>query len=128
DQALVAKVQDGNDADGTSQTSSPVLAMRAQEARSAAAAGELSGADALEANGLAAAKGDGSRAQTAQEAQEGREAVNAGGGPRRTLPNLRPSEEILSRVAGGGSVDKVDGIESGDFTAINSKKWKFASF
>lgn len=127
-EALVAKTTDGSDADGSSVKSAPVLAMRAQEARSAATVGELSGADALEANGLAAAKGDGSRAQNAQKAQEGREAVNAGAGARSTLPNLRPSEETLSRVAGGGSVDKLDGIESGDFTAINSKKWKFASF
>ena len=129
DRALVARAQDGSAADGQSEKSSPVLAMRAQEARAASTAGELSGADALEANGLAAAaRGDGSREQRAQDAQEGREAVNAGAGARSTLPNLRPSEEILSRVAGGGSVDKVDGIESGDFTAINSKKWKFASF
>ncbi len=129
EQALLAKLTDGSNSEGTTSKSSPLLAMRAQEFRPETTVGELSGAEALEANGLAAAsRGDGSIKSRAQAAQEGREAVNAGSGQRSSLPNLRPSEDMLSRVVGGGSVDKLDGVESGDFTAINSKKWKFAGF
>lgn len=124
---LVARVEDGDSTEGSTSKASPLLAMRAQESRLESSLGERTGADALEANGLAAAKGSGAQDQRGQSAQEGREAVNAGMGARST-PNLRPSEDTLARVVGGGSVDRLDGIESGDFTAINSKKWKFASF
>ena len=44
------------------------------------------------------------------------------------VPDLRPSKELLSRVVGGGSVDKLDGVEAGDTTALNAKRWKYASF
>ena len=51
----------------------------------------------------------------------------------KTLPfgkplQLMPSEEVLSKVAGGGSVDKLDGVEDGDTTSLNSKQWKHALF
>jgi len=44
------------------------------------------------------------------------------------MPNLRPSQDLLSRVVGGGSVDKLDGVEDGETTALNTKRWKYASF
>ncbi|MCA9678351.1 MAG: TonB family protein, partial [Myxococcales bacterium] len=51
----------------------------------------------------------------------------AGGGAPRA-PNLRPTDEILERVAGGGSVDHVEDVDEGDENAFNSKRWVFASF
>ncbi len=45
-----------------------------------------------------------------------------------TVPDLRPSQDMLSRVVGGGSVDKLDGVESGETTALNAKRWKYATF
>jgi TonB family protein len=72
--------------------------------------------------------------------EEGQRARSGGGGeiaPRTTgeggeggvkQPELRPSEELLARAIGGGSVDHIEDAERGDFTALNSRKWKFAGF
>jgi TonB family protein len=54
-----------------------------------------------------------------------------GGGPRRPLSmaDLTPSEDALSRAIGrGGSVDAVRDAEEGETTALNARRWKFASF
>jgi TonB family protein len=58
----------------------------------------------------------------------GGEESKRGGGGTPSVPDLRPSEEMLARAVGGGSVDKLDGVESGEETALNSKQWKYASF
>lgn len=120
----------GTDSEGVGDrpNASPMLAMRSERFREAKTAGESTGEEALAANGLAAKKGDGTTDQEGQQAREGQEAVTAGSGASRSVPNLRPSEDMLTRAMGGGSVDKVDGVESGEITALNSKKWKFASF
>jgi len=44
------------------------------------------------------------------------------------VPNLRPSEDLLQKMVGGGSVDKLDDAEQGIETALNSRRWKYASF
>lgn len=123
-------VDEGPEAEGAAErpSESPLLAMRAQEFREESIVGEESGAEAVEANGLAMTKGNGSTDQASQKEREGQEEVSGQSGSSKSVPNLRPSEEILSRLAGGGSVDKVDGAETGEVTALNSKKWKFASF
>ncbi|HEY3356571.1 MAG TPA: energy transducer TonB [Polyangia bacterium] len=54
-----------------------------------------------------------------------------GGGPKRTLSltDLTPSEDALARAIGrGGSVDAVKDAEEGEFTALNARRWKYASF
>jgi TonB family protein len=107
-------------------TESPLLAMRAQTAREELTICEESGTDAVEANGLAAAKGNSSEAQKGREHREWQERASGPTGLHRR--SLQPSQEILSRLAGGGSVDRLDGVKSGEFTALSSKKWKFASF
>ncbi len=112
---------------GESQTESALLAMRELQFQARATEGELTGAEALAANGLAAKKGNGARTVVGQEAQEAQEASEGGAG-HSGVPNLRPSQDTLTRVVGGGSVDKLDGVESGEITALNTKKWKFASF
>lgn len=64
----------------------------------------------------------------AAEGNEKSTEEGTGNGEKRALPNLQPSEEVLERVAGGGSVDKLDGVEEGDTTSLNSKQWKHAVF
>ncbi len=125
-----AEVQDSVEAEGAAERSSesPLLAMRATQFREESSIGEESGADAVEEGGFAMTKGNGSVDQASQKEQEGQEEASGQTGSSQSVPNLRPSDEILSRLAGGGSVDKVDGAESGEITALNSKKWKFASF
>lgn len=111
-----------------SPSESPLLAMRAQEFQEESSIGEELGSDTIAANGLAMTKGSGSVDQRALKEREGQDEASRQSGSQAVLPNLRPSEEVISRLAGGGSVDKIDGAESGAFTALNSKKWKFASF
>lgn len=129
---VLEKLLDSKEAEGEgsgeSQAESALLAMRELQFRSRMTEGDLSGVDALAANGLAAKRGDGAKTVSGQEAQDAQEAAQGGGVGQTGVPNLRPSQDMLTRVVGGGSVDRLDGVESGDFTALNTKKWKFASF
>jgi TonB family protein len=43
-------------------------------------------------------------------------------------PMLVPSAEMLARSISSGTTDALRDIDEGDDTALNSKKWKFASF
>jgi TonB family protein len=52
----------------------------------------------------------------------------AGGGGGGPLPSLVPSERQIARAIGGGTQDSLKDVDEGDETALNSKKWKFASF
>ncbi len=57
-------------------------------------------------------------------------ALRPGGGGARggTGPSLMPSEEQLARAIGGGTQDHLADIDEGNETALNSKRWRFASF
>lgn len=48
--------------------------------------------------------------------------------PSPPLGALMPSEQQLARAIGGGTMDALKDVDDGDETALNSKKWKFASF
>jgi TonB family protein len=53
------------------------------------------------------------------------------GGPRLppgAAPALTPSQQQLARAIGSGTQDHLKDIDEGDETALNAKKWKFASF
>ncbi len=53
------------------------------------------------------------------------------GGPRvppGAAPALLPSQQQLARAIGSGTQDHLKDIDEGDETALNAKKWKFASF
>jgi TonB family protein len=43
-------------------------------------------------------------------------------------PALVPTEQQLARLIGGGTQDALKDIDDGEETALNSKKWRFASF
>jgi TonB family protein len=52
-----------------------------------------------------------------------------GGGARGGAgPSLTPTEEQLARAIGGGTQDALHDVDDGDETALNSKRWRFASF
>lgn len=78
--------------------------------------------------GVVPRKGEGAQREAARAASEARAGEGGGEGGRPLLPNLRPTEEVLERAVGGGSVDMVEGVEEGEITALNSKQWKFATF
>ena len=42
--------------------------------------------------------------------------------------NLKPSDDVLERVVGSGSVDHLEDVDNGDETALNSRRWVYASF
>jgi TonB family protein len=43
-------------------------------------------------------------------------------------PQLMPTSETLARALGGGTPDYLRDVDEGAETALNAKKWKFASF
>ncbi len=43
-------------------------------------------------------------------------------------PALSPSEQQLARAIGSGTQDHIKDLDDGDETALNAKRWKFASF
>jgi TonB family protein len=56
---------------------------------------------------------------------------SASGAPRvrpGAAPSLTPSQQQLARAIGSGTQDHLKDIDEGDETALNAKKWKFASF
>ncbi|HEX3760913.1 MAG TPA: energy transducer TonB [Kofleriaceae bacterium] len=92
--------------------------------------GSTSGADAkvASADGYQARKGDGALEQQRHERSEiPRGQAGAGGGVP-DVPNLKPTEEVLERALGGGSVDHLEDVENGDETSLSAKRWVYASF
>jgi len=79
------------------------------------------------AEGVLQRSGQGQRISTRTTTPQG-DGGTGGEVGRPKVPDLRPSEEVLSRVVGGGSVDDVDDADDGETTALNSKRWKFATF
>jgi TonB family protein len=56
-------------------------------------------------------------------------AFRTGGATRGGLgPSLMPTEQQLARAVGGGTQDALANVDDGEETALNSKKWRFASF
>jgi TonB family protein len=52
-----------------------------------------------------------------------------GGGAQGGLgPSLMPNEQQLARAIGGGTQDALKEVDDGEETALNSKRWRFASF
>jgi TonB family protein len=43
-------------------------------------------------------------------------------------PRLALSPQTLARLAGGGSPDKLDNVDDGDGTFLNTREWKYASY
>jgi TonB family protein len=59
---------------------------------------------------------------------EGRPEPQGGGSKGGLGPALMPTEQQLARAIGGGTQDALKDIDDGDETALNSKRWRFASF
>jgi TonB family protein len=98
-------------------------------AQEALTAGVTGGSDEpLSERGIRAARGNSMNTETAREAADGRHGEDGGGGGRPMVPNLRATEDVLERAVGGGSVDHLDDVERGEVTALNSKRWKYATF
>ncbi|HMG24917.1 MAG TPA: hypothetical protein VK607_26455, partial [Kofleriaceae bacterium] len=85
-------------------------------------------AGAQVADGYAARKGDAALEQQRRERSEIPRGQGGAGGGAPDLPNLKPTEEVLERVMGGGSVDHLEDVENSDETSLSAKRWVYASF
>jgi TonB family protein len=97
----------------------------AQEQRTA---GTNNGETAPSSDGVQPRHGYGAVSQEHRDPSETPPGQAGAGGGAPHVPNLRPSDEMLQRVAGGGSVDHYDDVEEGDVTAVNSRQWVGAGF
>lgn len=79
-------------------------------------------------DGISPRKGDGSFEQQRRERSETPKGQGGAGGGAPEVPNLKPTQEVLERALGGGSVDHLDDVASGDETSLNAKRWIHASF
>lgn len=103
----------------------PVLAPAAQEAKTR---GSLTGLTAAAGDGVFARRGQGAVEQARQDPTHVDAGQGGAGGGSPRVPNLRPSDEVLERVVGGGNVDHIEDAEEGELTALSAKQDKFASF
>jgi TonB family protein len=79
-------------------------------------------------DGYMARRGDGAIEQQHKDRSEIPKGQNGAGGGAPEVPNLKPSQDVLERALGGGSVDHLEEIDSGDETALSAKRWIYASF
>jgi TonB family protein len=80
------------------------------------------------ADGYVARKGDAAISQERHDRSEIPRGQDGAGGGAPQVPNLKPSQEVLERLAGGGSVDHLEDVKNGDETALSARRWVYASF
>jgi TonB family protein len=105
---------------------SPLRAEKEQEQRVRGSTGGSTGAPA--ADGYTARKGDGAIDQQRRERNEAVGGQSGAGGGAPQAPNLKPTDEVLERAIGGGSVDHLEDVENGDESALSAKKFIYAGF
>jgi TonB family protein len=126
----IGKDEKAPDVPGRLSMRNPGALFPAQTEQEAKKRGAMAGADAkvASADGYQARKGDGALEQQRHERSEiPRGQAGAGGGVP-DVPNLKPTEEVLERALGGGSVDHLEDVENGDETSLSAKRWVYASF
>jgi TonB family protein len=80
------------------------------------------------ADGYLTRKGDAAIEQQRRERNESQGGQSGAGGGAPQAPNLKPTNDVLERALGGGSVDHLEDIEHGDETALSAKKFVYAAF
>jgi TonB family protein len=97
-----------------------------QDAKTRGAQGGAKGP--IVADGFVPHSGDHAIEQRRRDPGEKTKGQNGAGGGAPRVPDLKPSQEVLERVTGGGSVDHLEEVESGEETALTAKRWVYASF
>ncbi|HTR49964.1 MAG TPA: TonB family protein [Kofleriaceae bacterium] len=117
------------DVPGTLSMRSPGAQQRAELEQQAKSRGSLGGATGpLAFDGYVPRRGEGAIEQMQHERTEVPSGQGGAGGGAPDVPNLKPSQEQLERALGGGNVDHLEEVDNGDETALNAKRWVFASF
>jgi TonB family protein len=104
----------------------PLIAEQEQQQQVRGAKSGTAGAPA--ADGYLTRKGDAAIEQQRRERSESAGGQSGAGGGAPQAPNLKPTDEVLERALGGGSVDHLEDIEQGDESALSAKKWVYAAF
>jgi len=93
------------------------------------AQGTSAGADGpATPDGYMMRRGQGAISQERHDRTEVPHGESGAGGGAPDVPNLKPSQDVLERALGGGNVDHMEDVDNGDETALNSKRWIYASF
>jgi len=113
---------------GTLSMRAPGAPQPAEAPQDALRKGERGDNQPIVANGGIPRRGDGAIEQQRRDPGELTRGQGGAGGGAPPVPNLKPSKEQLERIVGGGSVDHLEEVENGEETALNAKRWVFASF
>jgi TonB family protein len=117
------------DVPGTLSMRTPGPQSPAEAQQDAKTRGSVSGATGpLALDGYMARRGDGALEQQQHDRSEAPKGQNGAGGGQPDVPNLKPTEDVLQRALGGGNVDHLEDVDNGDETALNAKRWVYASF
>lgn len=90
--------------------------------------GAIAGTQGRVGDGATPKRGDGAITQPQRDQREVAPGQAGGGGGAPRVLNLTPSQAVLDRVTGGGSVDHLEDVANGAETELNSKRWVHASF
>ncbi len=82
----------------------------------------------LAMDGYSPRRGEGAIEQQRSDRSEMPRGQGGAGGGTPDVPNLKPTQEQLERALGGGNVDHMEEVDNGDETALNAKRWVYASF
>lgn len=118
---------DAPDLPGKLSMRTPGAIAPALEPEEARVRGSYNGIAGAPGDGVLARKGDGAIDRARREVDETFGHGGAGGGVP-PVPDLKPSDDVLERALGGGSVDHLEAVDSGDETALNAKRWVYATF
>ncbi len=125
----VGKDERAPDVPGHLSMRNPGALSPAQTEQEAKVRGSTTGvAGSMVGDGYVARKGDSAFAQDRHERKEIPRGDNGAGGGVPHAPNLKPSEEVLERAIGGGSVDHLENVQNDDETSLSAKRWVYASF
>lgn len=90
--------------------------------------GRPTGMSEIAPDGTMAKKGQVAVAQTKRDRAEQPPGKRGDGGGAPDALNLRATPDVLERALGGGNVDHLADVETGDETALSAKRWVYASF
>ncbi|MGE0869782.1 MAG: TonB family protein [Kofleriaceae bacterium] len=117
------------DAPGALAMRAPGIPKPAQVVQEEKTRGSMTGQQGpLSADGFVPRRGTSAIEQLRQDPGELTRGQGGAGGGVPQVPNLKPSQEVLDRALGGGNVDHLENVETGNETAMNSKQWIHANF